>query len=189
MAPNQICIMQYLTFPLTDKIVQIDKFRPKFIYQGEVYSMKFVKGDTNSYSTTKDKITFTLKDMSIENFNLYVGGWYRRKLRVLFKKVVDEKIEQITNTGYEIDKPKVQYDSMRLDWAMSCYMDKSLVFSKYLAGAPRECIEYVALEKLCHLLEGESSSTLIDTIDPLWRTKERKLSVFADSYGIIPSPF
>lgn len=66
---------------------------------------------------------------------------------------------------------------MKVQWG-SCSPAGRITLNPLLVKAPRECIDYVLLHELCHLLNHNHSPKFYKTLDrqmPRWRAIKEKL--------------
>jgi predicted metal-dependent hydrolase len=100
--------------------------------------------------------------------------WYRAEL----KKILGELIPKWEGTlGVKVNNIKVQ--TMKTKWG-SCNTDnKNVLFNIELAKKPFECIEYVVVHELLHLIERTHSDyfrALLDKHIPNWRQYKGQLN-------------
>ncbi|MFI3287627.1 MAG: YgjP-like metallopeptidase domain-containing protein [Rikenellaceae bacterium] len=166
------------------KRTAINRTSKKILLAGKTYAIILQAGKRNSshIDSASQTITFTLKDMTRENFEQYAKSWYRREARKLFKKSIAAWLEVISNLGYTVDTPRLKLYKMNRAWGR-CYYTKGLITLNLQLGAtPQECIDYITLHELCHFLEHSHSKKFYDYMtlfDNDWRTKEKVLNIFA----------
>ena len=67
---------------------------------------------------------------------------------------------------------------MKTRWGVCNYVKRRVTYAVMLAGAPRECVEYVVVHELTHLRahgHGPNFQALMDERLPGWRELRRKL--------------
>jgi predicted metal-dependent hydrolase len=103
-----------------------------------------------------------------------VEEWYREQLRQAVPPLV-EKWEQ--RVGVKVEKFFVQ--RMKTKWG-SCNPDTlSIRLNTDLAKKPPECLEYIIVHEMIHLLEpthSERFTTLMDKYIPKWRLSRVELN-------------
>ena len=93
--------------------------------------------------------------------------WYRSELKRIIPPIIDEwekKIGVVTNE-YGIKK-------MRTKWGTCNHTAKRIWLNLELAKKPLECIEYIVVHELIHLIEpshNERFMTLLDHQMPKWK--------------------
>lgn len=99
----------------------------------------------------------------------------RRAAQKLFPLVTEKMFPLLSE--YKIPYPEIKIRKMKSRWG-SCMPQKAIVtYNLYLAQTPPECVEYVALHELCHLVEGNHSPrfyALLQSLMPDWQ-KRREL--------------
>lgn len=130
---------------------------PKIILTGKTYMDMFVKP-----GFTMEKKADLLKE------------WYRMQLKTVLAELLP-KWEKIL--GVQSNHVKVQ--TMRTKWG-SCSTDKgNLLFNIELAKKPYDCIEYVVVHELAHLLERTHNDNFIAYLDkylPNWKHLKEELN-------------
>jgi predicted metal-dependent hydrolase len=66
---------------------------------------------------------------------------------------------------------------MQTQWG-SCSPNELLTINPHLVKAPRECIDYVILHELCHLIEHNHSDKfyrLMNQVMPTWERVKKQL--------------
>ncbi len=178
--------MKLLRIIFPPKRTTINRTSKKILLAGKTYGVTLKAGNRNSsyIDTASQTITFTLKDMTKENFEEYAKSWYKREARKLFKNSIAMWLEVISNLGYNVDTPRIKLYRMNRAWGR-CYYTKGLItLNLQLAATPLECIDYITLHELCHFLEHSHSKTFYDYMtlfDNDWRTKEQALNAFAQN--------
>jgi len=104
---------------------------------------------------------------STENRQLVLNEWYRDQLKKEIVKLVTkwEKIIDVELSSWSIKK-------MRTKWG-SCNIDrKSILLNLELAKVPVECIEYIVVHEMVHLLErhhNDNFKVYMDRFLPEWK--------------------
>lgn len=143
---------------------------------GKQYYLTFVPdSQKNSFTIQGDKVILSMREEStIKQRENYV----REQYRVLLKNEIERllpKWEQIT--GLHCESWQTKYMVTR--WG-TCNTDKKkLWFNLQLAQKPIECLEYVILHELIHLLERTHNSTFVAYMDLYmkdWRAVKNELN-------------
>ena len=104
---------------------------------------------------------------SVDNRYKLLKTWYRVELQKTIKAFVSKWEEKIG-----VDVNTWQIKKMRTKWG-SCNNDKkNILFNLDLAKVPKECIEYIVVHELVHLLERHHNDNFkahLDTYFPTWR--------------------
>ena len=101
-------------------------------------------------------------------------AFYRKELRKMLNQMLEKHI-QIMN----LKLPPFKIRFMKTKWG-SCAVDNGRIwFNIELAKKPLECIEYVVVHELVHLLERHHNKRFILLMDqyyPSWRTQKKLLN-------------
>ena len=143
---------------------------------GKQYFLTFIPdSQKNSFTIQGDKVILSMREEStVKQRENYV----REQYRLLLKKEIERllpKWEQIT--GLHCDSWQTKYMATR--WG-TCNTDKKkLWFNLQLAQKPVECLEYIILHELIHLLERTHNSTFVAYMDLYmkdWRAVKKELN-------------
>ena len=142
---------------------------------GIEYTLKVIIGSTR-YNVEKleDKIILKTPNSSTkETREKAIDNWYKRQVKMVLDNVI-QKCEGITNLSakeYKVRKMKTRWGS--------CNTKKQRIWlNSELAKKPIECLEYVLIHELSHLLEANHSSkfyVLMDRFCPNWREIKKKM--------------
>ncbi len=103
-----------------------------------------------------------------------INEWYRIKLKQLIPDLIAkwEKVIGVTSNEFRIKK-------MRTKWG-TCNTDaKRIWLNLELAKKPKECIEYIVVHELVHLLERNHNQRFVKLMDqfmPKWRFYREELN-------------
>ncbi|MEC0209857.1 SprT family zinc-dependent metalloprotease [Paenibacillus ehimensis] len=129
----------------------------------------------NSLVLSGDKAILTVrKDSTKEQRDSFVKEWYRDLLKRELARLLP-KWENIT--GLKCNGWQTKYMTTR--WG-TCNTDKrKLWFNLQLAKKTPDCLEYIILHELLHLVERNHNAhflSLMDKYMPYWRETKRKLN-------------
>lgn len=103
-----------------------------------------------------------------------LDGWYRAQLRDVALPLI-AKWEKIL--GVKVEHLFLQ--RMKTKWGSCSRTSPSIRLNTELAKKPRECVEYIVVHEMIHLLEPNHGKGFVDRIDrsmPLWRQYRRTLN-------------
>jgi predicted metal-dependent hydrolase len=103
-----------------------------------------------------------------------VGEWYRSRLREAVPPLLARWQPLI---GVKVDRFTVRQMTSR--WGSCNYRTHTIRLSADLARKPPECLEYVVVHELVHLLEPTHNArfaALMDRFMPQWRSQRRVLN-------------
>ncbi|MEA3124505.1 MAG: hypothetical protein QOD67_1524 [Caballeronia sp.] len=150
-------------------------------YIGRRYRLK-VLFDSNAKADARMRggfIAVTVPQQSPELIRSVLDQWYRGRAQEVFA----HRLETVAAPLRWVPQPPpMRLQFMRLQWG-SCSPAGRITLNPLWVKAPRECIDYVVLHELCHLLHHNHSSQFYRTLDrqmPQWRTVKEKLDNMAE---------
>lgn len=122
-----------------------------------------------------DKLCLSLPNADHERYLLLLQAWYRQQARVIFSRYIDHHFPRFAAQGYA--RPELRIKRMQSRWGSLSsrgYINLNLALLQY---AP-ECIEYVVVHELCHLVHmnhGASFKALQTEVLPDWQARKALL--------------
>ncbi|MEJ8845260.1 SprT family zinc-dependent metalloprotease [Variovorax rhizosphaerae] len=108
-----------------------------------------------------------------------LDDWYRGRAR----EVLLQRLASIAATlRWVKTPPPMRLQVMKVQWG-SCSPAGRITLNPWLVKAPRECIDYVVLHELCHLLHHNHSARFFAALDrhmPEWRTVKARLDELSE---------
>jgi hypothetical protein len=100
--------------------------------------------------------------------------WYREQLKILVPEYIEkwEEIMQVKVAEFGIKK-------MKTKWGTCNREAKRIWINLELAKKPLECLEYIVVHEMVHLLERNHNDRFITYMDrflPLWRHYKEELN-------------
>ncbi|MBL1411091.1 M48 family metallopeptidase [Sphingobacterium faecale] len=142
---------------------------------GERYLLDVRQSNRNSIQILGKKMILHVKDvedLQLKKAILY--RFYRKELRNKLKVMVQQYAALL-----RVDVPEFKIRVMKTKWG-SCATDlKRIWFNIELAKKPIDCIEYIVVHELVHLLERNHNKRfilLMDQYSPSWRTQKKLLN-------------
>ena len=175
------------------KLPEINKVREKMLSQERQSEREYVSGEShylwgklyrlqviyegNDYSIVKTptKIILTVPvGTDKENREKVFNEWYRQEL----KRALDSVIIQCEKkTGIHAEEYRIK--NMRTRWG-TCNVDKKRIWiNLQLAKKPAECLEYIVIHELIHLIEENHTNrfqSLVEQYCPTWKEAKKSLS-------------
>ena len=109
-----------------------------------------------------------------------INKWYRAELTKQLEKFIPKWEKTI---GVKADEWHIR--KMKTKWGTCNVEAKRVWFNLELAKKPPQCVEYIVVHELVHLLErshNERFVSLMDTFMPTWKTRRQELNDFVLSY-------
>lgn len=103
-----------------------------------------------------------------------IEAWYREQIRSVVPELIArwQKLLHVRAAGFYIQR-------MRTRWGSCNTVAKTIRLNTDLAKKPRECLEYVVVHELIHLLEPSHNArfvALMDRFMPNWREHRNTLN-------------
>jgi len=147
-------------------------------YLGRQYRLKIHKGPDNTVKLIgKFFIAQTTKPGNREHLKLLMNEWYAIHAQLLLDRRVKLYWEQILRSGFR--HLEIQYRPMKRRWG-SYSQNGTITFNIELVKAPLNCIDYVIVHELCHLIHPNHDKgfyRLMESIMPEWRSNKEKLEL------------
>jgi predicted metal-dependent hydrolase len=143
---------------------------------GKRYLLQVVEKDaTPEVELKHNKMLFRIRPAtSDERKQDILDAWYREKLKEVVSVLI-MKWEPLM--GVKVDKFFVQ--KMKTKWGSCNPVSRSIRLNTDLAKKPPECLEYIVVHEMTHLLEPTHNSrfvTLMDQFMPKWRFYKDELN-------------
>lgn len=175
------------------KMPEITKVRDRMLSQARQTEREYVSGEShylwgkpyrlqvvyegNKYAITKtpNKIVLnTPKESTKESRERAFSEWYRQELNRVLDGIAS-RCEAKTNL--HADEYKIK--NMRTKWG-TCNIDKKRIWiNLQLAKKPVECLEYVVIHELVHLIEKNHTHrfhALVEEFYPTWKEARKLLA-------------
>ncbi len=96
-----------------------------------------------------------------------VAGWYRQLIKGALPPLIEksEPLLSVKVTGFFVQQ-------MKTKWGSCNPMARTIRLNTELAKKPKECLEYIVLHEMVHLLEPTPNARfirLLDRVMPQWR--------------------
>lgn len=150
-------------------------------YLGRRYRLKVVV-QAKSASQARMRgafIVVTVPERLPAMVRVALEAWYRQRARELF---ADRLAAVAASLRWVKQLPPTRLQFMTVQWG-SCSPSGRITLNPLLVKTPRECIDYVLLHELCHLLHHNHSPkfyTMLDRHMPRWREIKVKLDNMAE---------
>jgi predicted metal-dependent hydrolase len=155
---------------------RVFKSRESHYYLGKRYLLKVIETvGKPSIAIKHDKLILHIRPgTDIEHRQLIFQEWYRDRLKELVPKYIavwEEKM-QVTVSEFGIKR-------MKTKWGTCNREAKRIWINLELAKKPLECLEYIVVHELVHLLERNHNQRFIAYMDkflPQWRHYKEELN-------------
>lgn len=136
---------------------------------GKRYLLKIVERDGSPLIELRhSKMVFQVRpDTSTELRRQILDEWYRVQIKTVVQSLI-AKWEPVI--GVRVNRVFVQ--RMKTKWGSCSRTSASIRLNTELAKKPSECLEYIVVHEMAHLIEPTHNSRFIDLMDrlvPNWR--------------------
>ena len=144
---------------------------------GRPYTLQLIKNDTiKNVVIDEDKSMLYLqipKRSTIEKRKNILDEFYRLQMQTAIPAALDKCTKIVGKTPSEVKIRKMK------NWGNCRYHDKRITLNLNLAKKDPECLEYVMIHELCHLIEfnhGKKFKKLMDKFCPNWKEIKKRLN-------------
>lgn len=150
--------------------------RETHYFKGESYLLKIIEQDSSPKVVLKHKEIelYIRPNASPEKKKQVLDDWYRAELKKIIPGIIKnrEKVIGVKTNDFGIKK-------MRTKWGSCNIETKRIWLNLELARKPVECLEYIIVHELVHLLERTHNDIFIKYMDkfmPKWRFHREELN-------------
>lgn len=148
-------------------------------YVGRQYRLRIRRGKQEEVKLKgKFFIAKTLKTNDPEHIKNLMTHWYTiharmlidQRIKIYAKKILGEKYGEIN----------IRYVYLKKRWG-SCDSEKGITFNIELVKTPIQCIDYVIVHEICHVIHPNHDKTFYRTMEkimPDWQKRKEQLELF-----------
>ena len=142
---------------------------------GKRYYLEVCLGSKSSLELSGSKALLTVrKNSTVLQRERFIREWYRSILKLEIERILPrwERITNLKPTGW-------QTKYMKTRWGTCNTVTKKIWLNVQLAKKTLECLDYVILHELIHLVEkhhNDNFKSLMDTYMPMWREIKKSLN-------------
>lgn len=145
------------------------------MFEGGVTYLKYDHDSTLEVELKRSKMILCIRALaSQEKKQEILEAWYREQLKKALPSLIT-KWELLL--GVKVGRFFVQ--KMKTKWGSCSHVAKNIRLNTDLAKKPPECLEYIVVHELAHLLEpthNQRFTTLMDQFMPKWRFYKDQLN-------------
>lgn len=170
------------------QITYFDQFNPKMpdrqyvggeghLYLGKQYRLKIDEADCDKVLLKNGFFVINSTTSAPEHIKSLLQQWYTDKAKTIFPQMFD-KIWVAFNK-HEFPKPELKIQKLEKRWG-SLSKKGRLTLNTEMIKTPRECVEYVIVHELCHLVHHDHSKEfyqLLERTMPDWIKRKYKLEM------------
>ena len=144
-------------------------------FRGRLYQLKVQeKNEPPVVQLINNEIVLQIPDgADLETRRSVLQDWYHRQLEIKISPLI-AKWESILNVSVR----RFSIRSMKTRWGSCTPKTRSIRFNLELVKRAPECLEYIVVHELVHLLEASHNSkfkTLMDRFYPKWKLYRKEL--------------
>lgn len=150
--------------------------RESHYFQGRRYLLKIMNTEGKQYAEIKHNsiVLYVHSETTPEQKQVILQEWYRWKLKEMVSKLITkwENTMELTVDEFGIKK-------MKTKWGTCNREAKRIWINLELAKKPPECLEYIVVHEMVHLLERNHNNrfvALMDQLLPQWRHLKEELN-------------
>jgi hypothetical protein len=141
---------------------------------GKEYELQLISNENVKRSVVKGNIIYlpVPKRSTIEKRKGILDELYRRELKMAIPPVLDNCTRIVGKKPASVNVRKMK------NWG-NCKKDGRITLNLNLAKKDKECLEYVMIHELCHLIEfnhGKNFKRLMDKFCPDWKEIKKRLN-------------
>ena len=147
------------------------------LYLGRSYRLKITPSEIDRILLKGKFFRISATDTGADHIAKLMRAWYWNKASQHFARVFDNCWMDFEKHG--ASKPTLRIAHMKNRWG-SLSRNATLTLNPELIKAPRECIDYVVIHELCHLLHhnhGPEFQRLLERSLPDWMKRKHKLEM------------
>lgn len=150
--------------------------RESHYYLGQRYLLKVIQHDSSPKIILKKKEIqmYVRPETTQEKKQEVLDEWYRSELKRIIPPMIENWEEKIGVKSNEYGIKK-----MRTKWGTCNHYKKRIWLNLELAKKPLECIEYIVVHELLHIIEPSHNQRFISLLDefmPKWKFFREELN-------------
>ena len=158
--------------------------RESHYFEGTRYLLRVTEHNSSPKVIIKSKTyidLFVKPNTSIEQRQIILHEWYRKQLKNQIPELIEkwEKIIGVTVEDWGVKQMKTKWGT--------CNIEKKRIWVNLeLAKKPVNCLEYIVVHEMIHLLERHHNDTflaLLDNYMPKWKLYKEELNHLPVSHG------
>lgn len=146
------------------------------LYLGRKYRLMISESNKKSIKLKRGYLWIETKNKNnTKKIKEELNDWYKQKAIIHFEHLFEQRLKLADELSAKNASLKYKWFNNR--WG-SCFKDGTICLNLELIKAPKECIDYVIVHEMCHLLHHNHSTLFYRLLDkklPKWRDSKDKL--------------
>lgn len=142
---------------------------------GQRYLLKVVPAKAASVDLGHSSLTLRVPaDATMERKSAVLAQWYRDQIKLAVVALIARWAPLVG-----VDVPSIKAQRMKTKWGSCNHRARTILLNTELAKKPKECLEYVLVHEMVHLLEPTHNrrfTTAMDRLMPNWRLRRDLLN-------------
>jgi hypothetical protein len=148
-------------------------------YLGRQYRLR-VRKDAQEIVKLVGKffIAYTKEPTNYSQVELIMREWYADHAKAFLDERIKNHLEKIS--GLVVNSIQIKYKYLKKQWGLK-NADNSITFNVELVKTPIQCIDYVIVHELCHLVHPNHDDRfykLLKKVLPDWEERKQRLEYF-----------
>ncbi len=146
-------------------------------YLGKLFILHFVSGKPSVHIANDSLVITAPESYDTDQKKKLLQKWYRKQSEIIFPRRLALCMKAVQAIGIK-NTPELKSRVLKRSWG-SCSAKGRINLNLELVSAPAECIDYVMLHELCHLIEQNHSPRfykLVTRVCPDWKSRKKKLN-------------
>jgi hypothetical protein len=146
-------------------------------FLGQRYRLRVIRSDCPGKVALRNKSTLELHvraETSVAQRDQVMQDWYRQQLRELIPPLLVK-----WQTAMEVQLNEWGIKKMKTRWGSCNPIARRIWLNLELAKKPVECLEYILVHELAHLIERHHNDNFVKLMDehmPQWRLHRQRLN-------------
>jgi predicted metal-dependent hydrolase len=160
------------------------KHKESHYFQGKRYLLNVVDDEGTSKVILKSKTYINLHvkpGTDRETCHRLMNNWYRRELKKLIPSIINKWEQEM---GITVSEWRVKL--MKTKWGSCNIEQKRIWLNLELAKKPIQCLEYIIVHEMVHLLERHHNERFLAYMDrylPSWKQLKKELNKLPISHA------
>lgn len=158
--------------------------RESHYFEGRRYLLRITEIDSAPKVIIKTKThidLFVRPGSTIDHCHMILNDWYRKQLKEQIPPLINkwEKVIGVRVSDWGVKQMKTKWGTCNIE-------EKRIWINLELAKKPKQCLEYIVVHEMIHLLEryhNDHFLALLDKYMPKWKQHKEELNRLPVSHG------
>ncbi len=141
---------------------------------GQDYPFHVVHADKNSVEIQDGRILIYTREP--EHYARVLERWWKQTALDYYTLYVDQWLAVLGQE--QLERPRISVRKMKTMWGSCTHGKAEIRYNYYLMVAPPQCVEYVVLHELAHLLypnHGQRFKAFLTKYMPDWKERQQRM--------------